>query len=158
MIVNNKLDHILTGPTIFVGYIFLFTGIVIILMGQIFFGISIMIFVAFFLTSFSGIEIDTTNRRIKQYNKFFGIIKTGIWKNIHAYLGLTLVPMKRVSTIASRANLTTSTVHKDYRIYLVNKAKKPATVIKICKTREQAQNSIDELSIWLKLPVYSIKK
>lgn len=127
-------------------------------MGQILFGILIMIFATFFLTSFSGIEIDTTSRRIKQYNKFFGIIKTGSWKNLHTYLGLTLVPMKRVSTIASRANLTTSTVHKDYRIYLVNKSKKPAVAIKICKSREQAQNSIEEFSIWLRLPVYSIKR
>jgi hypothetical protein len=135
-----------------------FTGLVIIWMGQFFLGIAIVILAAFFLTSFSGIEIDTDKREIKPYNQLFGIIRTGSWKKTDAYIGLTLVPMKRVSTIASRANLTTSTVHKDYRIYLVNKAKKPAIPIKICKTREQAQNSIDELSIWLRLPVYSIKR
>lgn len=158
MIVNNKLENILSGPTVFVGYIFLLTGFVIILFGHLPIGISIVIITVFFITSFSGVEIDTTNRKIKQYNKFFGLIKTGSWKNIDTYIGLTLVPMKRVSTIASRANLTTSSVQKDYRIYLVNKAKKPAFAIKICKNREQAQNSIDELSIWLKLPVFSIKR
>jgi hypothetical protein len=104
------------------------------------------------------VEIDTTNRRVKQYNKIFGIFKTGKWQSMNAYSGLTLIPVRKVRTIASRANLTTSTVQRDYRIYLVNKAKKPAFAIKKCKTREQAQNSIDEFSIWLKMPVFSVKK
>ncbi|HKI87741.1 MAG TPA: hypothetical protein VKA38_01855 [Draconibacterium sp.] len=157
MHIENKIDNLLTGPVIFVGYIFMITG-VFLATENLIFGLSVLILVAFFTFSYSGVEIDIANMRIKQYTKIFGLFKTGGWKSLDAFLGLTLIPMRKVNTIASRANLTTSTVHRDYRIYLVNKAKKPAFAIKKCPTREQAQNSIDEFSIWLKLPVYSIKR
>ncbi len=158
MIINNKIEYILSGPKTFAAILFFLTGITIALMGYIYWGLSISFFVLFLLTSYSGVEIDTTNARIKQYNRFFGVIKTGKWRNLNAFIGLTIVPMRKVNTIASRSNLTNTTVKKDYRIYLVNKAKKPAFPIKICLNREQARNSIDEFSIWLKLPVYSVKK
>jgi hypothetical protein len=133
------------------------TGLFVVIENLIF-GLSIIILAAFFTFSYSGVEIDTANRRIKQYNKIFGFVKTGKWIHLDTFLGLTLIPMRKVNSIASRANLTTSTMTKDYRVYLVNKAKKPAFAIKKCKNREQAQNSMDEFSIWLKLPVYSIKR
>lgn len=158
MNINNKLEYILEGPKAFVAYLFILTAIIIIFMGHVIAGVLISLFIVFLLTSYSGVEIDTANHRIKQYNKFFGIIKTGKWKTLNSFIGLTLVPMRKINTIASRANLTNTTVKKDYRIYLVNKAKKPAFAIKICQDREQAQNSIDEFSIWLKFPVYSVKR
>lgn len=158
MIINNKLEYILSGPKAFVAILFILTGIIIGLMGHVLFGLAIVLFTVFLLTSYSGVEIDTVNHRIKQYNKFFGIIKTGKWQEISSFIGLTLVPIRKFNTIASRANITNTTVNKDYRIFLVTKAKKPGIVIKICKTRKQAQTSIDEFSIWLKLPVYSAKR
>lgn len=157
MYIENKIDRLLTGPIIFVGYIFIITGILIAIQNLIL-GIIIAVLAAFFTFSYSGVEIDTSNRRIKQYTKIFGFYKTGKWRHLDAFLGLTLIPMRKVNTIASRANLTTSTIDRDYQIFLVNKAKKPAFAIKKCKTREQAQNSIDEFSIWLKMPVYSAKR
>lgn len=155
--IENKIDNLLTGPVIFIGYIFIVTGGLITTQNLIL-GILIAVLAAFFTFSYSGVEIDTSTRQIKQYNKIFGIIKSGKWKSLDTFLGLTLIPMRKINTIASRANLTTSTVHRDYRIFLVNQAKKPAFAIKKCSTREQAQNSIDEFSIWLKLPVYSVKR
>lgn len=157
MYIENKIDRLLTGPIIFVGYIFIITGILIAIQNLIL-GIIIAVLAAFFTFSYSGVEIDTSNRRIKQYTKILGFYKTGKWRHLDAFLGLTLIPMRKVNTIASRANLTTSTIDRDYQIFLVNKAKKPAFAIKKCKTREQAQNSIDEFSIWLKMPVYSAKR
>ncbi len=157
MTINNKLDHLFASPAIFVSYIFIATGI---FMAKDHFVTSLIIIIlaSFFAFSYTGVEIDTVNRKVKQYTKIFGLLKTGNWKTLDAFPGLTLIPIKRVSTIASRSNLTTSTVHRDYRIFLINKAKRPAFAIKKCETREQAQNSIDEFSIWLKLPVYSVKK
>jgi hypothetical protein len=154
--IDNKIDNLLVGPVIFVGYLFLVTG-GIILLENLIVGISIFILAAFFTFTYSGVEIDTSNRRIKQYNKLFGLIKTGEWKNMDAFHGFTIVPMRNIVTIASRANLTTSSTQKDYRIYVVNKANRPAFAIKKCKTPQQAQKSIDEFSIWLKMPVYTIK-
>lgn len=157
MQIENKIDNLLPNPIGFVGYVFLATGLLVAVMNLIL-SISIVIIAAFFTFSYSGVEINTSTRQIKQYNKIFGIVKSGKWKSLDSFLGLTLIPMRSGSTIASRANLTTSTVNYDYRIYLVNKARRPAFAIKKCKTREQAQNSIDEFSIWLKMPVYSIKR
>ena len=158
MIIKNKLENILSGPKIFVGILFLITGIIIALLGNVFFGIVIVLLATFFLTTSSGVEIDIDARKVKEYNKLFGIIKIGKWQDLDQYVGLTLVPIRKLNTIASRANLTNTTVHRDFRIFLVNNMKKPAFAIKICKTPEQAQDSIDEFSIWLKLPVYSINR
>jgi hypothetical protein len=157
MKIDNTTDHFLTGPKKFIGYIFLITGILLLTQNGILIGVIVVLVSLFFIFTYSGIEIDTNTRQIKAFNNYFGIIKIGETKNLDSYIGLTLVPIKRADTIASRANFTNTTIQKDYRIYLVNKAKKPALAIKICKTREQAQNSIDEFSIWLKLPVYSVK-
>jgi len=158
LIINNKLDGILSGPTAFAGILFLITGAFIAFVGNVLFGIAILTFTTFFLTSYSGVDIDTDKRKIKQYNKLFGIIKIGKWTELDQYIGLTLVPIRKVNRIASRSNIVNTTVEKDYRIFLINKMKKPALAIKICKTLERAEDSIDEFSIWLKLPVYSIHR
>lgn len=108
--------------------------------------------------TYSGVEIDTNNRKIKNYYRLFGLIKTGKWKSLDSYLGVTLIPMQRIYRIYSRTNRTTSSTEKDYRIYLVSKSKRPAFAIKKCKTRQQAQDSLDEFSIWLQFPVFSPKR
>jgi hypothetical protein len=147
----------LNGPLVFFGFIFLVPGILgIIIQNWIFSGINL--FIAWFLfLSYSGVEINTEKKVFRNYTKLFGLIKTGKWKPVNHYMGLTLVSMKKVYTMYSRSNRRNTSSEKDFRIYFVNKAKKPAIPIKICKTLEQAQNSIDEFSIWLHLPVYSVK-
>ena len=110
----------------------------------------------FLLLSFSGVQIDIKKRKIKSYNSFFGFIKTGKWKPIDKYMGVTLVRMRKVYNLYSRSNRINSSKIKEFRIYFVDRAKKPAVAIKICKTNEDAQNSLDEFAIWLKLPVYSV--
>jgi len=86
------------------------------------------------------------------------LFKTGKWKSLRAYIGVTLVPITTRESMASWSNRVTSNKKTDYRIYLVNKARKPAFAIKTCPTREKAQNSLDEFSIWLKVPVFSVKR
>ena len=156
MIIDNKISKTLSGSSVFLGVTFLVIGIIALInKGWIQSAISLTI-ASFLLLSFSGIEIDTKKRRIKSYNKLFGLIKTGKWKPIDNYLGVTLVPMKKVQTIYSRSNRVNSSTKMEFQIHLVNKSKKPALAIKKCKTVEDAQNSLDEFAIWLKLPVYSV--
>ena len=158
MIIDNKTGRILSGPSIFLGITFLVPGLIFIAnMAWISGAISLAI-ASFLLLSYSGIQIDTERRKIKPYNKYFGFIKTGKWKTIDNYLGVTLVQMNKIQTIYSRSNRVNSSAKKEFQIHLVNKAKKPALAIKKCKTLETAQNSLDEFAIWLKLPVYSVKK
>jgi hypothetical protein len=156
--INNKLDPVITGPMKLTGFIFLFSAVFAFYQGALGLGVFLAVVILFFIFTFSGVEIDTATRQFKQYNQYFGLFKVGKWKSLDAYAGVTLVPIRKVSTIASRANLTTSTVQNDYRIYLVSKAKKPAVAIKICKSKELGQNSLDEFSIWLKMPVFSVKR
>ena len=158
MIVNNKTEQAFGRTTAFAGLIFLLSGIVMIVAGAIVLGAVAAILSAFVLFTYSGVELDTARRRIKQYNKIFGIIKTGKWQSLEPYIGLTLIPISTIETMASWSNRISSTKSTDYRIYLVNKAKKPAFVIKKCFSKENAINSLDEFSLWLKLPVYSVKR
>lgn len=132
-------------------------GIALLVAANWFLGAFSLLLSLFLLTSYSGINIDTTKRMIRPYNIFFGFIKTGKWESIDKYIGLTLIPMRRVYAVYSRSNQQNISTEKDFRIYLVNKAKKPSIPIKKCRTPEKAQNCIDELSIWLKLPVYTVK-
>lgn len=133
-------------------------GVVLLVVKNWFLGTVSLLIAFFLLLSYSGIIIDTEKHKIKPYNNLFGLIKTGKWESVDHYIGLTLVPMNRIYTIYSRSNRMSESKNTDFRIYLVNKAKKPAIPIKKCKSYEKAHNSIDEFSIWLKLPVYSVKR
>jgi len=158
MIIDNKIEKTFSGPLVIMGITFLTLAVVLILNQLWIFGVLSFIVACFFLFTFSGIEIDTEKRSIKPYYMVFGLLKRGKWESIEKYRGLTLVPMQKVYTTFSRSNRKNSSVKSDFRVYLVNKTKKPAFPLKSCKTREDAQNSMDEFAIWLKIPVYSVKK
>ena len=120
-------------------------------------GVAGILIALFLFFSYSGVIINTENKTIKPYNCWFGVVKTGKWISIEKYLGLTLVPMNKVFSMYSRSNRKNVTVETDYRIYLVDKSKKPSLALKRCRNREKAQSSMDEFSIWLKLPVYTVR-
>ncbi|MEE4284643.1 MAG: hypothetical protein V2I31_00795 [Mariniphaga sp.] len=158
MKVDNKIEKPFGRTAVFVGVLFLLVGSLMLLNGAIFWGILVVLFAALVVFTYSGIEIDTENYEVRQYSKWFGLFKTGKWKSLRAYIGVTLVPITTRESMASWSNRVTSNKKTDYRIYLVNKARKPAFAIKACPTREEAQNSLDEFSIWLKVPVFSVKR
>lgn len=157
MIIDNKIQKTLDGPSIFLGITFLVIGIVLLVAANWALGSVSVIISLFLLLSYSGIDIDTEQQKIRPYNMFFGFFKSGKWESLEKYIGLTLIPMRRVYSVYSRSNQQNVSTEKDFRIYLVNKAKKPSIPVKKCRTPEKAQNCIDELSIWLKLPVYTVK-
>ncbi len=140
------------------GITFLVLGLVFIINTDWLPGVALLLVAGFLFFTYSGIEIDTEKRKIKPYYKVFGLIKRGKWIPLNKYKGVTLVPMKKVRTTFSRSNRQTSTTDKYFQIYLVNKANKPELPIKKCRIFEDAQNSLDEFSIWLRMPVFSIKK
>ncbi|MBT3382081.1 MAG: hypothetical protein HN778_11560 [Prolixibacteraceae bacterium] len=156
MIIDNKIERILTGPSIFLGITFFFLGSAFIINGDWMLGIPFLLVACFLLFTFSGVEINTDKQQIKTYYKIFGLIKRGKWISLNKFKGVTLVHMKKTQTTFSRSNRQTSTTNKYFQIYLVNKANKPELPIKRCKVLEEAQNNLDEFSIWLKIPVFSI--
>ncbi len=157
MIIDNKIERTLSGPSIFLGITFLVMGVVLFIAANWFLGASSFVIALFLFLSYNGIIIDTEKRLVKQYNNFFGVIKTGKRESLDKYIGLTLVPMNKIYSLYSRSNRRIDSVEKDFRIYLVDKAKKPALPLKKCPTFEKAQSCIDEFSIWLKMPVYTVK-
>jgi len=162
MIIENKIDQLFSGNVIFAGYLFLLPGAYGIYnndfsTGGIIFGSIIILASCFVIFTSEHVKIDTEKKQVKRYCKLFGFIKNGKWENLDQFRGVTLIPIRKVEGMASMSNRTTSSVKKDYRIFLVNRAKKPAFAIKRCLSKEKAQNSLDEFSIWLKLPVFSPK-
>ncbi len=157
MIIDNKIEKTLEGPTIFLGVTLLVIGVSMLFVSIWGLGIAGILISLFLFFSYSGIIIDTDKKTIKSYNCWFGIIKTGSWKSLEKYIGLTLVPMNKVYSMYSRSNRQNISVERDYKIFLVDQSKKPSLALKRCKNMEKAQNSLDELAIWLHLPVYSVK-
>ena len=158
MNIDNKIQQTFNGPLIFIGITFILTAITLVLSRLWYLGALSFIVACFLLFTFSGMEIDTERRMIKPYYMLFGLFKKGKWQSLEKYIGLTLVPMRRVYSVFSRSNKKNDSESDDYRVYLVNRSKKPALPLKSCKTRDAAQNSMDEFSIWLKMPVYSVKR
>jgi hypothetical protein len=158
MNIDNKIQQTFNGPLIFMGITFVVTAIVLVFSSLWYLGILSFIIACFLLFTFSGMEIDTEKRMIKPYYMLFGLFKNGKWQSLEKYVGLTLVPMRKVYSVFSRANQRNNSEMDDFRVYLVNRSKKPALPLKSCKTRDAAQDSMDEFAIWLKLPVYSVKR
>lgn len=158
MNIDNKIQQTFNGPLIFMGITFAITAITLVLNHLWYIGIISFIIACFLLFTFSGLEIDTEKRMIKPYYMLFGLFKRGEWQSLEKYIGLTLVPMRKIYTVYSKSNRNNDSEKDEYRVYLVNKLKKPAIPLKSCKTHEAAQISMDEFSIWLKMPVYSVKK
>jgi hypothetical protein len=158
MLIDNKIERTFSGPLVIMGATFFAVTVILTLNYQWIFGFVSFVIGAFLLFTYSGIEIDTDKRMIKPYYMVFGFLRRGNWESLEKYKGLTLVPMQKVYKTFSRSNRKNISNKSDYRVYLVNKSKKPAFPLKSCKTEQAAQDSMDEFSIWLKMPVFSVKK
>lgn len=154
MIINNKLDRSFGKFAVFAGLIIFISGCLTI---KYIWPVFFILVSSFIIFTRAGIQIDTEKRQVRLYQNLFGIYKTGKWKSMDLYKGLILIPIKRYFRMASMSNRSATVEEHDYRIFLVNQKNRPDAVIKICKTRDEAQQSIDELSLWLKTTVYSLK-
>lgn len=156
MLVSNKISRTLEWPYRIIGFYFVVVSAMS-LYEQSWIVFSIHTVLGWFLLgSYSGVDIDTDKQQFRSFNMWFGIVKTGKWESINKFIGLTSVSMNKVYGIYSRSSRRTSLDKKEFRIYFVNEKKRPAIAVKKCKTPDDAQKSIDELAIWLHLPVYSV--
>jgi hypothetical protein len=158
MIIDNKIERTFGGPLTIMGISFFIVSLILLLNGKWYVAIPAFIIALFLLFTWSGVIIDTENRRFKPYYMVFGLFKRGQWISLDKYLGLTLVPMKKVYATYSQSNRKSNSVSNDFRVYLVDHHKRPAFALKKCNNAENGKNSMDEFSIWLKLPVYSVRK
>jgi len=147
----------LTGPYIFFGFMFV-PGVVLGIQNHLpIITVVSVIAMIYLFSTYSGVEIDTGQNKFRNYNKQFGLFKTGKWHSLDEYIGVTLVPLRKVYTMYSRSNRSNTSHKTEYRIYLVNRAKRPAIPIKKCKTQDDGYKCLDEFAIWLHKPVYSPK-
>ncbi|WP_297097781.1 hypothetical protein [uncultured Draconibacterium sp.] len=157
MLVSNKISRTLEGPYRFIGFYFVVVSAMS-LYEQAWIIFSIHAVVGWFLLgSYSGVDIDTEKQRFRSFNMWFGVLKTGKWEPVAKYLGLTLISMNKVYSLYSRSNRNITSKKKEFRVYFVNTKKRPAIAVKKCKTNDEAQRCMDEMAIWLHLPVYSTK-
>jgi hypothetical protein len=112
----------------------------------------------FILFTISGTQIDTEKMQVYLYNKLFGIFKVGERKSLENYKGLLIVPVRRYNRLFFMPNMITTIEDNWFGIYLIDKNNKPAIPLKRCKTLDDAHRRIDEFSLWLKLPVFTIRK
>lgn len=158
MKIDNKIENAFGRTAIFVGGLFLIASAAFIYFQAYFTGIIVQIISLLVIFSYSGVDIDTDKKQLRQYNKLFGLFKIGPWKSINKYRGVTLIPFVKSELMVSWSNRTTTLRTREYRIFLVNKANKPAFAIKCCRNIDEAKDSLDEFSIWLKLPVFTTRK
>ncbi|MDX8338614.1 hypothetical protein SLH46_05440 [Draconibacterium sp. IB214405] len=156
MLVSNKISRTLEGPYRFIGFYFVIATVMA-LFNQAWVLFSIHFVLGWFLLgSYSGVDIDTEKQQFRSFNMWFGVVKTGKWKSVHNFVGLTLVSMNKVYSLYSQSNRSTTSRKKEFRIYFVNEKKRPAIAVKKCVTHDEGQKCMDELAIWLHLPVYSV--
>lgn len=157
MMVNNKIERFL--PPAYSWFVFVFVAMGLVALGhkQWVVGFPCWVLAWYLLATYSGVEMDCEKRLFRPYNRHWGLWTVGQWRSLDSYLGVTLVPVRRVYSVFSRSNLRMPMSVSDYRIYLVDLNKKPAVCVKVCKNKEEGQRSMDELAIWLKMPVYSVK-
>ena len=158
MKIDNKIDNAFGRTAVFVGGLFLIAAASFFYFEAYIAGVIVQIISLFVIFSYSVVDIDTEIKQVRQYNKLFGLIKIGRWESANAYQGVTLIPFVKSESMASWSNRTTTMRSRDYRIFLVNKANKPAFAIKCCNSIDEARDSLDEFSVWLKLPVFSTKR
>lgn len=153
MIINNKLDRSFGSGGLFSGLVLILIGLVTI---QYIWTSFLVVFGCFIAFTRSGTQIKVQERKIRLYQNIFGIFKIGKWKNLEDFRGLTIVPVKKIISLNSYSNRTTDIEEGDYRIFLVNKLRKPEFPINKYSTRAEALNAINELSLSLELSVYSV--
>lgn len=155
MLIDNKLDRSFGKVAFMPGILIALLGCLTIIQIWPAILIPVGLFISF---THSGAQINIKKRQVRLYQNLFGFYKSGKWKSLDLFNGLTIIPVKRYLKFWSMSNWFTSVEEPDFRIFLINRMKKPDFPIKRCCTLEDAQHRIDELSLWLKLPVFTIKK
>jgi hypothetical protein len=118
MISHNKLDKSF-GP---VGS---FSGIVVFIagLGTLWFSLFSLILIligAFIGFSYSGVEIDFDQRRVRFLNNFFGIIKSGQWVNVKPDMKIGIRKSNKAWRSYSGGNRILDVPSEDYRLLLFN--------------------------------------
>ena len=104
---------------VFAGYIILAISLFIIITGNWILGSILTLFAVFISFSFSGLEIDISKNRYKEFSVYFGI-KIGKWLSLDKYIYLSVLCNKEIYETHGRANVTTSDSIKYFEVYMLD--------------------------------------
>jgi len=148
---DNKLENSFGPAAISAGYFFLLAGAAASFYS--YWGILLIVAGIFIAFTHSGIRLDTENRKLKYYSRFFWVFEQGKWQDLNNFDGLALLKNRSVHTAHSRSNRTLSVHGKGYIIYLVNIENGKKIPLTRGLSAEDGKTRIKELSSTLKLSV-----
>ncbi len=147
--IKNSHGTIFPPALVFAGYVFLVFGIISVISIWIA-GMILIILGAFICFSYSGIEIDVTEKKYREYTFYFGI-KSGKWMQLDRFSFLTVLCNREVYEVHSRANVTTSDSEKFYDVFMLDKLHREKLLLKRFKNAELATEYAKKISIELNM-------
>ncbi len=156
---NFTTGKLFSKPLIFTGYLLMLLGI----LGIVSY-VGLVLILVGFVASFSttGVDLDISNKRLKEYSKIFGY-KWGDWVSYEDYPYIAVLKRMESSTVYSRAQIATTDTSTYYDINLMNKSHRKKVILSRMKGVEEAEKAAKELCLELDLeyaqynPVISAK-
>lgn len=148
MIIDNKLDKVFGPVGTFAGFVLIIFGAVnMVSAGSIF----LMILGTFTSFTVTGTELDTEKRKVRYYNKIFGLFKTGKWHDLGLLKGIRVIHSVKSYISYSLSNRSLNIHQKDYRILLQGKNPKDKLPLMKCRSYEEAGYEAKKLAELLSL-------
>lgn len=143
-IIHYKTGKLFTPPLVNAGYLLLAVavGLLVILNPLSIIPGIIGSLLAF---SYSGIELDPTEKRYRQYNYYIGV-KTGSWESLSPYPFLTILSSSQGYSATSRAGVTMKATERGFDICLLSKTHRNKLVIHRVKGQEEAKEAAVDLA------------
>ncbi len=144
-ITDNKFGNSFPPAMVFAGYVIIAVGLVLMWESPSA-GFGVAVFGGLISLTRSGMLVDFTNKKYKDYTSFFGI-RQGNWNSLDAYPYISVLHRKVTTTAFSRANRPTTTGSKTYYdIFLLNSTHRKKLMIKRHMERDQAIIDAKELA------------
>lgn len=139
--IDLKTGKLFSKPLIFAGYILMLLGLlsIVSILGIILLLIGILI--SFGTT---GVSIDPTGKRLKEYSRVFGY-KWGEWKSYKDYPFIAVLRRKESSTVYSRSQVSTTELNTYFDINLMNVSHRKKVILTRLKGVDEAEKKAKEL-------------
>ena len=135
-----------------------FAGMALVIIGIIltpFYWTGAILFILGAFTGFSGTacEVDLTKRRVRPCQMHFGLIKSGKWIPVDAFVGIRVVRTTRSYRTFSLSSRTMHTNQEDYRVVLEAGTLQSRVEVMKFISKEEATTEAGELAKALGLDI-----
>ena len=151
MIIRNRLDRSFGPLMAFAGIILFFAGVIMV---RHLAGIILLLAGALLATTTDETSIDVPRQRIRSGTQILHLFTLGKWQEVREFAGLTLIPVRKQYAMYSLSNRKNAMDECDFRIFILDKRRKPAFALAKYTNRDEALQVLDNLSLTLHLPVF----